>query len=91
MNLRIITLYIILFLQLQFNDWFDCLNVRVPYTDNRERMHGFGLAPKSQFKIIDEMSDTIFELRVKGKKGLMPFQKGEIQKKDLKIMNIHIL
>lgn len=51
-----------------------------------------------QFEIIEEMSDTIFDLRVIGKKYLLPFQKGEKnnreeieRRKELEIKEYNIL
>lgn len=49
----------------QVNDWFDALNVRVPYSDSRERVHALGLTEDVQLKILDDMSDTMQKLRVK--------------------------
>lgn len=66
----------VLFCFFQVNDWFDCLNVRVPYSDSRDRVQGYGLKLDVQNKIINEMSEAMKTLRVKGKKSLMPFQKG---------------
>lgn len=64
------------YITLQVNDWFDCLNVRVPYQDSRERVQGVGLSESLQFEIIDKMTEVMLKMRVKGKKNMMPFQKG---------------
>lgn len=71
-----ISLLVYYFFFTQVNDWFDCLNIRVPYKDGRKRLHGLGLAQDVQFSIIDQMTDTMLEMRVKGKQSLLPFQKG---------------
>ena len=60
----------------QVNDWFDILNVRVPTSDNRNRTKAYGLALELQENIINTMSETMENMRVKGKKSLLPFQKG---------------
>lgn len=66
--------YFILF---KINDWFDCLNVRVPQTDSRERMKAFGLALDVQMKIIEDMTTLMSNMRVHGKNSRMPFQTGK--------------
>lgn len=58
------------------NDWFDVLNVRVPRSDSRDRTKAYGLALELQESIINAMSDTMENMRVKGKTSLLPFQKG---------------
>lgn len=58
------------------NDWFDCLNVRVPNKDSRDRVKAFGLRLDLQTQILNDMNETITKMRVKGKSFLMPFQKG---------------
>ncbi|KAL1517342.1 hypothetical protein ABEB36_001117 [Hypothenemus hampei] len=60
------------------NDWFDCLNVKVPEIDSRDRLKAFGLALDDQVRIIDEMTNLMTTMRVKGKRNLLPFQLGVI-------------
>lgn len=45
-------------------------------TDSRQRTRAYGLSLEIQDKILNEMTKTIENLRVKGKKCLLPFQKG---------------
>lgn len=55
------------------NDWFDCFNIQVPEQDSRQRMKAYqGL--DVQKSIIKTMTDAITQLRVKGRKQLLPFQ-----------------
>lgn len=54
------------------------MNVRVPISDTRDRKKAFGLALEIQNGIIDKMTATISSLRAKGKRCLLPFQKGII-------------
>lgn len=73
------------------NDWFDCLNVRVPYQDSRKRTHGFGLDP-IHFEIIKKMTATMTSLRVGEKrKSMMVFQKGNDLCLFYRIVHIAIL
>lgn len=53
------------------------MNVRVPISDSRDRTKAYGLALELQNGIIDAMTKTIENLRVKGKTYLFPFQKGD--------------
>ncbi|KAH1006135.1 hypothetical protein HUJ05_006901 [Dendroctonus ponderosae] len=46
------------------NDWFDCLNVRVPHSDTRERVHAYGLHLDLQNGILDEMSNIMRGMNV---------------------------
>lgn len=62
---------------LQINDWFDCLNVRSPFRDSRERVHGFGLSEPIQNDILEKMPSMMLNMRVQGKNTLLPFQKGK--------------
>lgn len=59
------------------NDWFDVLNVSIPVTDSRERMKAYGLALETQSNILNNMNKVMSTIRVKGKKSLLPFQKGK--------------
>lgn len=45
-------------------------------TDSRQRTRAYGLSLEIQDKILNEMTNTMENLRVKGKKCLLPFQKG---------------
>lgn len=65
-------------LLLQVNDWFDVFNVNMAAPDARNRNKAYGLSIEEQNQIIDDMSTTIFDLRVKGRKHLLPFQTGKI-------------
>lgn len=58
------------------NDWFDIMNVRVPICDARHRQKAYGLAVPLQNDIINEMTRTMENMKVKGKIFLMPFRKG---------------
>jgi hypothetical protein len=60
----------------QINDWFDCFNVRVPQQDTRNRTKAYGLALEEQSNILESMTNTIRNLRVKDKSSLLPFQSG---------------
>lgn len=55
------------------------MNVRVPICDTRDRKKAYGLAIPLQNDIINKMTETIENLRVKGKTFLLPFQKGTMQ------------
>ena len=54
------------------------MNVRVYKADSRQRVHAYGLAIEIQESILDRMSTMVAEMRVIGKKCLLPFQKGVI-------------
>ena len=49
-----------------------------PRIDSRERTQGFGLQKDVQFKIVEEMSSTILNMRLTGKQSMLPFQKGSL-------------
>lgn len=53
------------------------MNVSVPEVDSRNRMKAYGLSLDTQVNILQSMSKTIENLRVKGKKTMLPFQKGK--------------
>lgn len=48
----------------------------MPAEDSRDRKKAFGLSLDLQHNILDQMSKVMSELRVKGRKTLLPFQKG---------------
>ncbi|XP_050497997.1 transposable element P transposase isoform X1 [Diabrotica virgifera virgifera] len=58
------------------NDWFDIFNVSVPVSDTRTRNRAYGLALEGQNNILQRMSEMVATMRVKGRKSLLPFQKG---------------
>ncbi|KAL1487917.1 hypothetical protein ABEB36_015302 [Hypothenemus hampei] len=60
------------------NDWFDIMNIREYSSDTRDRRKAYGLALNVQDSILTRMSNTIENLRVKGRRCLLPFQKGII-------------
>ena len=53
------------------------MNVRQYSSDTRERTKAYGLVLDVQDTIVSKMTNTIENLRVKGRKALLPFQKGE--------------
>ena len=61
------------------------MNVKVPISDSRDRKKAYGLALELQNDIIDAMTRTIENLRVKGKTYLFPFQKGIIKLHKIKL------
>lgn len=63
------------------NDWFDILNVRVPKSDSRDTTKAYGLALRTQDSILTKMNHTMENMRVKGKRTLLPFQKGRYSNK----------
>lgn len=58
-----------------FNNWFDVFNSNLKYGKCKES-HAFGINLEIQNKVISDMNEFITEMRVTGKKSLMPFQKG---------------
>lgn len=58
-----------------FNDWFDVFNSNVPY-DKIDEKCGYGLKIEKQTEILQNMSNYIKDVLVKGKKSMLPFQKG---------------
>lgn len=52
------------------------MNSRVPRQDTRDRLHAYGLALEKQNIILNNMSQMMSEIRVIGKKSMLPFQKG---------------
>lgn len=52
------------------------MNVKVPEQDSRERTKAYGLAIQIQNEILNKMDNFIRELRIPGRKVLLPFQKG---------------
>jgi len=56
-----------------FNDWFDLLNTQQKIDKNSS---SYGLALETQDELLDKMSYFVAQMRVHGKKSLLPFQKG---------------
>jgi len=56
-----------------FNDWFDPFNTQQKFDNG---VASYGLDEINQNKLIDKMSEFIFNIRVHGKKSLLPFQRG---------------
>lgn len=56
-----------------FVNSYDFLNARVPKEDYRERKKAYGLSLDVQNNILDAMSKTMRDLRVKGKKMFTAF------------------
>jgi hypothetical protein len=57
------------------DSWFDVSNSRCIYSEKKLAC-GFGLHIQEQLGILDRMEKTISEMRVRGRKSLLPFQKG---------------
>ena len=53
------------------------MNVRLHSADSRERVHAYGLAIDLQNDTLNKMTEMFQEMRVIGKKTLLPFQKGK--------------
>lgn len=58
-----------------FNDWFDLFNTQHKYDHG---VQSYGLNLIEQNELLDRMTDFIQNMRVHGKKSLLPFQKGNI-------------
>lgn len=52
------------------------MNVRVPYSDQRERCHAYGLSLENQIPILDEMTEMVKDMRGIGRRTLLHFQRG---------------
>jgi hypothetical protein len=59
------------------NDWFDVFNVSVPVSDYRTTNRAYSLSIDEQNQIIDGMSKTMLNIRLKGRNCLLPFQTGK--------------
>lgn len=49
----------------------------MPASDSRATNKAYGLAIEEQNKVLDLMSKTMQDLRIKGKNRLLPFQNGK--------------
>lgn len=58
------------------NDWFDLMNTYVPKRSLQPLKCGYGLYEEEQTKCLEKMFESISVLRCKGKKKMLPFQKG---------------
>lgn len=58
---------------LLFNNWFDLFNTQQKFDAG---VPSYGKNDQQQNKLLDEMTSFVQEMRVHGKKSLLPFQKG---------------
>lgn len=56
-----------------FNDWFDLLNIQQKIDKNSS---SYGLTLETQDELLDKMTSFVTQMRVHGKKSVLPFQKG---------------
>ena len=62
----------------QVDSWFDTMNSRKEIDPKKPLKCGFGVHYIDQKKVLDDFIATISNLKVKGKKSLMPWQHGII-------------
>jgi len=60
-----------------FNNWFDLFNTQHKFDGG---VPSFGLDEVNQYELLNKMTSFIQEMRVHGKKTLLPFQKGQYMK-----------
>jgi len=58
---------------LLFNNWFDIFNTQHKFDGSTP---SYGINVEHQDELLDKMSTFILEMRIYGKKTLVPFQKG---------------
>lgn len=58
------------------NDWFDLMNTYVPKKSLQSLKCGYGLFEEEQETCLDKMFEIVSLIRCKGKKKMLPFQKG---------------
>lgn len=57
------------------NNWFDLFNTQHKYDNS---VPSYGLDEINQNSLLDRMSEFILNMKVHGKKSLLPFQKGKL-------------